>query len=166
MNFTYSLGNKIRLLKLCSGNAINPYPEQNMRREFVNRWKAPGDEKYTNIPSIVADDQVTNYPWWSGEDLLYPFASSDIYAMYDNSDIRVVSGNYLKLQSLSFRYNVHDEICKKLHIRSAYLSLSGTNLFTICSKQLKGQDPTQSGTSDSINLTIRPNYSLTLNVTF
>lgn len=166
LNFTYSLGNKIRLLKLCSGNAINPYPEQNMRREFVNRWRAPGDEKYTNIPSLVASDQVLNSPWWSKEQLLYPFASNDIYAMYDNSDIRVVSGNYLKLQSLSFRYNVHEEICKKLHIQSAYLSLSGTNLFTICNKNLKGQDPTQSGTSDSINLTIRPNYSLTLNVTF
>ena len=142
-NFAYSLGNKIRLLKLCGGNAINPYPEQNMRREFVDRWKAPGDES-----------------------LLYPFAGNSIYDMYDNSNIRVVNGNYLKLQSLSFRYNVHDEICKKLHIRSAYLSLTGTNLFTICSKKLKGQDPTQSGSSDAINLTVRPNYSLTLNVTF
>lgn len=165
-NFAYSLGNKIRLLKLCGGNAINPYPEQNMRREFVDRWKAPGDENHTNIPSLVASDGVRNNPWWGSESLLYPFAGNSIYDMYDNSNIRVVNGNYLKLQSLSFRYNVHDEICKKLHIRSAYLSLTGTNLFTICSKKLKGQDPTQSGSSDAINLTVRPNYSLTLNVTF
>lgn len=166
VNFSYSLGNKIRLLKLCSGNAINPYPEQNMRREFLNRWRAPGDENYTNIPSLVASDQIRNNPWWSSESLLYPFAGSSIYDMYDNSDIRVAKGNYLKLQSISFRYNVHDEICKKLHINSAYLSVTGTNLFTVCSKALKGQDPTQSGTSPTINLSVRPNYSLTLNVTF
>lgn len=167
-NFAYSLGNKIRLLKLCSGNAINPYPEQNVRREYLDRWRAPGDENYTNIPSLVASDFIRNSPWWSGSStgLLYPFAGSSIYDMYDNSDIRVVKGNYLKLQSISFRYNVHDEICKKLHIKSAYLSLTGTNLFTICSKALKGQDPTQSGASNNINLTIRPNYSLSLNVTF
>lgn len=166
INFSYSLGNKIRLLKLCSGNAINPYPEQNLRREFVNRWKVPGDENHTNIPSLVASDNVKNNPWWTSAGLLYPFAAGSIYDMYDNSDIRVVSGNYLKLQSLSFRYNVHDSFCKKMHIKSAYLSLTGTNLFTICSKKLKGQDPTQSGTSPNINLSVRPNYSLTLNVTF
>ena len=153
-------------MKLCGGNAINPYPEQNLRREFVNRWKTPGDENYTNIPSLVASDNVKNSPWWTSAGLLYPFAGGSIYDMYDDSDIRVVSGNYLKLQSVSFRYNVHDSFCKKMHIKSAYLSLTGTNLFTICSKKLKGQDPTQSGTSPNINLSVRPNYSLTLNVTF
>lgn len=165
-NFSYSIGNKIRLLRLCGGNAINPYPEQNLRREFVNRWRTPGDEAYTNIPSLVASDGIKNSPWWSSVDLLYPFAGSSIYDMYDNSDIRVVNGNYLKLQTLSFRYNVHDSFCKKMHIRSAYVSLTGTNLFTIASKALKGQSPTQSGISPNVNLSIRPNYSLSLNVTF
>lgn len=82
------------------------------------------------------------------------------------SDIRVVSGDYLKLQSVSFRYNVHDSLCKKIGLASAYLSLTGTNLFTICSSKLKGQDITQSGAAPSINLSVRPTYSCTLNVTF
>ena len=94
------------------------------------------------------------------------FAGSDIYAMYDLSDIRVVKGDYLKLQSLSFRYNVHDKFCKKIGIKSAYLSLSATNLFTITNKKLKGQDVTQSGNSPTINMSLRPNYSFQLNVTF
>ena len=86
--------------------------------------------------------------------------------MYDLSDLRVVSGNYLKLQSVTFRYNVHDKFCKKLGINSAYLSLTGTNLFTITNKKLKGQDVTQSGAAPTINMSLRPNYSFTLNVTF
>ena len=51
-------------------------------------------------------------------------------------------------------------------MRSAYLSFSGTNVFTLCSKKLKGQDPSQSGTTDLINISVRPTYSLQLNVTF
>lgn len=167
-NFTYSFGNKIRLLKLNSNNNIRPYPERNMRREFVNRWQRPGDEERTNIPGLVASD-ATSLPWWSQNAYSgnpNKFASSDIYAMYDQSDLRVVSGNYLKLQSLSFRYNVHDAFCKKIGVKSAYVSLSGTNLFTIANKKLKGQDVTQSGAAPTVNLSIRPNYSLTLNVTF
>lgn len=167
-NFTYSLGNKIRLLKLSGDNNIRPYPEQNLRREFLSRWQRPGDENYTDIPGLVASDNV-NLPWWaqsaySGNP--NKFAGTDIYSMYDQSDLRVASGNYLKLQSVSLRYNVDNSICKALGLYSAYLSLSGTNLFTIASKELKGQDPTQSGTSPTINLSLRPTYSFTLNVTF
>ena len=37
-NLAYSLGNKIRLLKLCTEyGTTNPNPSSNLRREFVNR---------------------------------------------------------------------------------------------------------------------------------
>ena len=105
----------------------------------------------------------TQNPWWRDE--TYTFADN-IWQMYDDSNIRVASGNYLKLQSFSLRYVVPDEFCRKLALKSAYLSFTGTNLFTICSRKLKGQEPTQSGSSDNINLSVRPNYSFSLNVTF
>ena len=168
-NFTYSFGNKIRLLKMCSEYATQtPSPYANMRREFVNRWRRPGDENKTNIPALVVNDgsimvSTQETPWWLYKS--YSFAS-DRYQMYDNSDIRVVNGRYLRLQSLQFQYRLEDSFCKKLRISSAYVTLSGTNLFTWCAKELKGQDPEQSGTSDVINLSVRPTYSLNLNVTF
>ena len=49
---------------------------------------------------------------------------------------------------------------------SAYISLSATNLFTICDKKLKGQNPEQSGTSSMVNISVRPTYSVSLNVNF
>lgn len=67
---------------------------------------------------------------------------------------------------MSLRYNIPTRICNKLLLKSAYVSLSGTNLYTFCSKKLKGQDPSQSGTSDLVNLSIRPQYSFQLNLTF
>ena len=105
-------------------------------------------------------------PWWSSGPNSTHRIASNIYEMYDNSDIRVVSGNYLRLSSLSFRYNVDDRFCKKLGLKSAYINLTGTNLFTIAHKKLRGQDPTQSGSSPSVNLSVRPTYSCNLSITF
>lgn len=167
LNFSYSLGNKIRMLKMCDANNISPYPEYNMRREFVCRWQRPGDEKFTNIPGLKPSDSY-NRNWWDYNTQYYNFTDGrTIYDMYDLSDVRVVSGNYLKLSSASLRWNVPDDFCKYLRIKSAYLSVTGTNLFTIMNKDLKGQDPaTQNGTSATINLSLRPTYSFSINVSF
>ena len=132
----------------------------------MNRWRKPGDENYTNIPALNTVAGAHASPWWnSGTNVTHRIASN-IYEMYDNSDIRVVSGNYLRLSSLSFRYNVDDRFCKKLGLKSAYINLTGTNLFTIAHKKLRGQDPTQSGSSPSVNLSVRPTYSCNLSITF
>ena len=166
-NFTYSLGNKIRMLKLCEDWNIRPYPQQNMRREFVDRWRRPGDETKTNIPGLVTSESLATAWWYDYYDKTFEFAGNSYYEMYDYSDIQVVSGNYLKLQSLSLRYNVDDKFCKKLGINSAYVSLSGTNLFTVQSKKAKGMDVTsQSGSAATVNLSVRPTYSMSLNITF
>ena len=166
-NLTYSLGNKIRLSKITSGYATNvAYPQQNLRKEFVNRWRRPGDEAYTNIPGL-STEATTNYSmWWNNYPATaYSFAGT-VYDMYDNSDLRVVSGNYLKLQTLSLRYNVDEKLVKALGIKAAYINLVGTNLFTICSSKLKGQDPSQSGSAPALNLSVRPSYSLNVSLTF
>ena len=85
--------------------------------------------------------------------------------MYDYSDVRVVSGNYLKIASVSFRYQLPKKFCNRIRMKSGYLMLTGTNLYTFASSQLKGQDPTTSGGS-AIAISIRPTYSLSLNVSF
>lgn len=165
-NVTYSLGNKIRMLKIASGYASTiAYPQQNLRKEFVRRWRRPGDENYTNIPGLQANNDL-NTPWWN----IYPatnysFAGS-VYDMYDNSDVRLVSANYLKLQSASFKYNFDDKMIRRLGFTSAYVSITGTNLFTITNSLLKGQDPAQSGQSPNINLSVRPTYTGSINVAF
>ncbi|WP_231932255.1 MULTISPECIES: SusC/RagA family TonB-linked outer membrane protein [Butyricimonas] len=177
VNFTYSLGNKIRLLKLCSGDysAINPQPYNNLRKEFVNRWRFPGDEERTNIPALrtkityqgSTEDVYRDYGWWRNEPWSpTPGSSFSKYDMYDNSNLRVASGNYLRLSSLVFRYTFDEKFLNKIGLSSAYLSLSGTNLFTLCSSKLKGQNPEQSGTTDIVNITIRPTFSVSLNVNF
>lgn len=172
VNLSYSIGSKIRLLKMypnvaAENGTLAPQPMENVRREFLKRWKNPGDELYTNVPGIISDAEFVKSltsGWWRKE--TYSFGTN-IWQMYDYSDVRVVSGNYLKIQSLSLRYNIPSKWCNRFFLKSAYMSFSGTNLYTLSAKALKGQDPsTQTGSSTKIAQSVRPTYSFSLNVTF
>lgn len=171
-NLTYSLGSKVRLLQMYPNmNKINrsiaPIPTENVRKEFSDRWRQPGDERYTNIPGVLSGiqfDRSLYDPWCNNND--YKFADN-IWQMYDNSNIRVASGNFLKMQSLSLRYQFTDGFCRKFFMKSAYIGFACTNLFMICDKKLKGQDPaTQSGSAPQLNMSLRPTFSFNLNVSF
>lgn len=165
-NLTYSLGNKIRLMKIASGYSTTTiYPNQNLRKEFVQRWRRPGDENFTSIPGLQANNAY-NQSWWEQYPATDYRVGGNLYDLYDNSDLRLVSADHLKLQSVSLRYNVAESFTKKLGIGTAYVSIAGTNLFIISSKQLKGQDPTQSGSTPNISLSLRPTYSGSINVSF
>ncbi|WP_165434957.1 SusC/RagA family TonB-linked outer membrane protein [Pseudobacter ginsenosidimutans] len=169
--FSYSVGNKVRLLQISSGNygTFRPSSQQNLRKEFVNRWRYPGDEQTTNIPAIQGGQllQSGSYAWWI--DAAYVQTNrfaTDYYQMYDFSDIRVVKGDHIKLQSVALAYMVPRELCMKLNVKGATVRLAGSNLFTIANKALRGQDPAISGSSPNINLSIRPTYAFNLNLSF
>lgn len=163
-NVTYSVGNKIRLMKIASGNygTYRPTPQQNLRKEFVNRWRYPGDEQFTNIPGLFNYNRPV---WWStiASDLNM---ATNYYQMYDDSDIRIVKGDYLKLQSIQLGYTLGADICSRMRVKFCNLSLTGINLFTIANKALNGQDPTQTGIAPSLNLSIRPVYTFNVNIGF
>lgn len=158
--FSFALGNKIRLndLYLSSGQAL-PFPQQNMSSEFVDRWRQKGDEDYTNIPALSDDDMAfTTY------ERKYPIANNR-WDMYNKSDLRVVSGDFLRCRSLTLRYNFPEELLKKVCVSSASLSFDVTNPFVVKSKNLKGRDPEQV-TMGSGTVPPQRGYSLRLNVSF
>lgn len=177
-NFTYSVGSKIRQLKLTSWDsnnaAGNPDTYNNLRREWNDRWRFEGDETWTNIPRLIPYLNDANNPlyygWWNKLEATWkPNASAgpaNTYIMYDNSDYRVVSGDYLRLSSVQLRYSFDKKLLKHINVSNAYVSFSGSNLFTICDRRLKGQSPEQSGATDQVNISMRPRYTCTLNLTF
>ncbi len=57
--------------------------------------------------------------------------------MYDYSDWRVVSGNYLKIQSISLRYQLPRKFCNSIRMKSGYLMFTGTNLYTFANSAAK-----------------------------
>lgn len=172
ISFSYSIGNNVRLLKIASGNygTFRPTSLQNLRREFVDRWQYPGDEAYTNIPALSGDISTLDYDayaWWRrAANRLNTTVADNYYEMYDYADIRVVKGDYLKLQYASINYRFNAEFCKKLQCKGAMVSLSGNNLFSLAHKELRGQDPSQSGSTPNVNLSVRPVIAFNLNVSF
>lgn len=171
----YSLGAKTRLFamygsKATGGYGSDIYSEKNYSRDYLKRWCKPGDEKTTNLPSIISQSSSAYYKysrvWTNTSDAAEVNPIGDNYwEMYDYSDIRVVSADYLKLQSLSLTYELPGNILDRMGLQRLALTLSAYNLFTICDPALKGQTPTQGGFS-TIQLSDRPSFSFGLNVQF
>lgn len=170
-SFAYSLGSKVRLLSIYEPIMGGVSAENNVRKEFLDRWQVSGDETKTNIPSILSPSHpdytqyIQHYSVQSdGSDHIPQFAST-VWNMYDNSDLRVVSGNYLRCSSLSLRYNFEPGWLERTPFSNASVSLSALNLFTVSARELKGQHPSQQG-FDAISMSVRPSYSFQFSVTF
>lgn len=174
LNFSYSLGSKVRLFEMYGPIMNGVSAATNVRKEFLDRWQVPGDEKNTIYPSIISPSSEDYYRYsihYSsssravGVNSDIPAFATNVWQMYDDSDLRVVSGNYLKLQSLSFSYRLNDRLLKKTPFTQLQISFSTHNCFTISAKELRGQDPSQAGFADA-GLSVRPSYTIGLNVSF
>lgn len=171
-SFSYKLGYKTRLLKLYDDNQNFPLPHENMNKEFVNRWREPGDEHTTNIPGLSNYRlrlSNTNNP----EDFNTIYATNiqhiappeqTLWWMYDYSDARVVKADHIRLRALTASYRLPTRVLKGTGIKSLIVNVQADNLAVWSfDKRLKGQDPEQ---VNHIGLPSLPAYNLSLNVSF
>lgn len=169
--FNYRVGSKVRLFNLFKPITAGVSADKNVRRELLDRWQRPGDEKYTNIPALLSpssDDYYAYQSHWSKTGAvagkIVTFANS-VWDMYDMSDLRVVPGDYMKLSNLTLRYSFPMSVLKGTFIKSLNLNFNMTNVFTIASGKLSGQDPTQAN-SAGVGLSLRPSYTFGLDLSF
>lgn len=179
--FAYSLGAKTRLFGMYGDGSISDggavitnagdiRPEWNLSRDYLNRWKKPGDEAHTNIPAIIGKNHDSYFKYqnhWSSsltDEGIQELAGS-YWDMYDYSNLRVASANYLKLSNLSLSWELPRNWLERWGVSRLELTASGSNLFTLCAKELKGQTPVQGGFT-TIELSDRPSFSFGLSVTF
>lgn len=149
--FIGSFGNVIRLRNLTSDYAFGfPDATQNMSKEFAHRWRNPGDEAHTDIPRLEVDkwDMALTYP--------YPANAQ----MYNNSDLRTVKGNFLRLQNVSLSYDLYTDKMRAKGIQNIRFMLQGNNLHVWKNRRLKGQDPEATGSQ------MKYTDTRTANVTF
>ena len=168
----YNFGAKTRLFRLFDGFSSSSAfsSDKNVSRDFLNRWQKPGDEKTTNIPSVIGAGDHAYYYYsthftadgveWTGARL-----GNNYWEMYDYSTARVVSADYLKLSSVSLTYEFSRKLLDRLKLNRLAITLSGYNLVTWCDKALKGQTPTQGGFSE-IQLSDTPSYTLGVSIDF
>ena len=137
---------------------------------MLNRWMKPGDELTTNIPSILGTESYGYYNYTSHWSSAYPWTGAVIsnmtaWEMYDYSTARVVSADYLKLSTIALTYELKSKALAKLHLQRLAITASAYNLYTWCSKELKGQTPTQGGFSE-VQLSDTPSYTIGVNINF
>lgn len=149
--FIGSFGNVIRLRNLTDGNTCTfPDATKNMSKEWASRWRQPGDEAHTDIPVLETD------PW--NYDVAYSTPSNG--KMYDNSDLRTVKGNFVRLQNLSLSYDLFSDKMRARGIQNIRFMLQGNNLHVWHTSKLKGQDPEATGSQ------MKYSDTRTANVTF
>ena len=137
IDFAASLGAKKRLPNPYATFTYGKMPDifSNLSKELNDRWKQPGDEKYTNIPALytsIKDLYNLNLP--NGR-------FDNIYSMWAQSDARVASGSFLRCTQISLSYSLPQKVCKKIRLSHVQFSANVNNLFVIASKDWKGYDP-------------------------
>lgn len=173
MSFNYRVGSKVRLFNLYTPVSGGVSSDKNVRHEFTDRWQKPGDEDHTDVPALLSPSdpnyEGTMSHWSNGESARViekiPAFAGNIWQMYDLSDLRVVSGDYLRLSNLVLSYEFTQKQLRSTIIKNLRMNLSTTNVFTLRSKGLKGKDPTQASFT-SINMGLRPSFTFGLSVSF
>jgi hypothetical protein len=91
--------------------------------DFEKRWRKPGDEKFTNVPSM-------QYP-----------ASVLRDEFYQYSDILVVKGDHVRLQDIQISYDLNKEAHPRLPVQLIRFYLYGNNLGILWKANHVGIDP-------------------------
>lgn len=134
---TFSAGNWIRLQPAFSAAYSDMYT---MSKRMNDRWLTPGDEKTTDIPSLLGIYHVSNAVMNDATGTLvsgvYP------YNAYNYSTQAVAKGDFIRLKRIAIDYQIPAKLLARLKVRSAQLSLVGNNIALLYSdKNLYGADP-------------------------
>lgn len=149
----YNFGSKIR-------NDVNNFYSgrigTNLKADFDNRWRNPGDELTTNVPSYIANTNADTQRRSAG-------------LLYANSNINVLDGGYVKLRDIIISYSLPKNICNKLMAENIRIKCQLGNLFTIaCNKE--GIDPEAISMTAGGKVTrtaqFGPSYSVGLSIKF
>lgn len=163
LGFSYQLGGVKRLPAIYQDANSAFDPSSNLPKDFIDRWKQPGDENRTNIPALYDATITNNFPvdmvGYYGDNRI---AEVSMSTMYDYSDIRVAKSDFLRLSNLMVSYRLPKNWLKKLNISETTVRLQANNLKTWAAKEWKGLDPETA----YANMPIMPSFSLGATISF
>jgi tonB-linked outer membrane protein, susC/ragA family len=152
--FNLNVGGKKFLYQMYDDMEMMGLPSAyyNLSSDLINRWKKPGDEKFTNIPCIPSSG-IGSQTMPNGSTEPYP-------RLYNYTDVRVVNASFLRCNNIKLSYTFPERIAKYLHLKNLSISGGVTNPFIIMSSKYKGMDPEVNTGSQPISR----NYSVSLNI--
>ena len=154
--FYLSLGNQLFLSSPFTSPVTMLSEYDNASKQLLDRWQKPGDEKYTNIPSIpVAENCLELHPFFDETKGLYP------YEAWANSDARVVDAWYLRCQNIRLAYTFPEKLISGF-AKDVSVAFTVSNPFQIVSSDYKGRDPEVAQGKQPLSR----NFSLSVNLSF
>lgn len=163
IGFAYQIGGVKRLPAIYAEADRSFDPISNVPRDFLNRWRKPGDELRTDIPALYDRTKAKNFP-----DRLLAYYDEGSYRdmsmprLYDHSDLRIAKSDFLRLRTVLVSYRLPSDLLKSLHVSSMTLRLQANNLKTWKGKAWQGLDPETAYAT----MPIKPSFSFGLNVSF
>ncbi|MBB6107812.1 TonB-linked outer membrane protein, SusC/RagA family [Mucilaginibacter lappiensis] len=138
-NISYKFDYFFRKSALNYTNLFNNWLGGN--KEYAQRWQKPGDEKVTNVPSMV-------YPANSSRDVFYQY-----------SDATVVKGDNIRLQDVSLNYTFDKRVYRNLPFNiQVYLYANNIGILWRANKlNLDPDYPTGYPSPKSISLGVKAN---------
>ena len=134
-----SLGNQLKWRNVSLGFRINFFLNYSFSKEtldynnlirnyqthqdFNRRWRKPGDEKTTSVPSFV-------YPVDNRRDNFYRY-----------SEANVIKGDHVRLSQIRLAYSLKKVFLKKIPVKNITLSVSADNLGIIWKVNKEKIDP-------------------------
>lgn len=137
-------GGHVLLKDSYNGESIGRTPT-NINKDAANSWKVPGDEVFTDVPSI--DSRSTYGP-----------------SIARRSTKNIIKGDYLKLREVILTYFLSDDVLKLKSLNNIQLNLKATNLFYIA-KNKQNIDPEAHGYGTRF-FPNTPSYTLGVTVNF
>jgi hypothetical protein len=95
-----------------------------MNADFSKRWQQPGDEAYTNVPSMI-----------------YPLSNSRRDDFYAGSEVNVLKGDNIRLQYIRLSWELSNNQNKRLPYRNLTLYANAENLGILWRANKEGLDP-------------------------
>lgn len=119
---TYKMGYYFR--RLSTGISLQETMlRYTMHSDYSKRWTQPGDEKNTSVPSVI-----------------YP-ANANRSTFYRNSDILVDRGDHIRLQDITFSYNLKKAHLNKTPFNNIQVYLYANNIGILWRENKNGIDP-------------------------
>ncbi|RZL16770.1 MAG: hypothetical protein EOO89_11060 [Pedobacter sp.] len=115
VNISYKLGHFFRKQSI---NYASLYNSMNGHADYTKRWKKPGDEAFTNVPS-------STYPAVTARE-----------SFYSNSEVLIEKADHIRLQYVTVNYSLGERAIKKLPFKTIVVSDEDAELLAIVKERL------------------------------
>ncbi|MEJ5996267.1 SusC/RagA family TonB-linked outer membrane protein [Pedobacter sp. Du54] len=148
VNITYAMKYyfKKRTINLNYQNLLTS--SKGIHNDYVYRWQKPGDEAFTNVPSLIYQ------------------TNDNRNSFYENSEVNIEKADHIRLQDISLSYNLSNILSKQASFKNVVIYFYANNLGILWKANKSGYDPDAISNGSITALPSPKTYSISLRTNF